>query len=978
MVDAAPDNETNLIGQTNQTPIRNPWRTNRGKDKNHDIDKESIKVFYSNVDTLSNKMKILETAVEIHNPDIIVLAETKPKNTRYKLQTSEIQVDGYTLHENIEESGRGVCIYAKAKLNPSEIKVNTYGSEESVWVEIGGNNVVGCIYRSPNSSEENNCKINEMMRNLTALKHNLLVMGDFNYPEIIWTDPEAVHATERKADAFLQSTYDSYLIQHVQGPTRYRGNQTQNTLDLIFTSDEDAIQDLQYEAPLGNSDHCTLIFNYNAGKQKTVPEKVIKNYTKADYDAMRREMGTINWEQELEHKDVEEAWKFFKDKLNECCTEHVPTIKVGKHRPLWMDKNAITKVRKKYAAWKRYLETKDGKDYLKFARARNQSRWATRKAQRNFEAKLAKDVKRNPKPFWKYVHSKTKSKSRIPDLKTRKNNGEGKTENDQEKAEVLSDYFKDVFINDDGVNMPQVDININHAKLDKIEITREAVLKKLKALNVNKTPGSDGIHPRVLKELQDEVQHPLTIIFQKSQKEKRIPKEWKDADVTPIHKKGSKQEPGNYRPVSLTAICCKLQESIVKDCIMEHLLKENDISDHQHGFLSGRSTKTQLIETLEDWTKILENEDNFDALYCDFRKAFDSVSHKRLLVKIRKYGIDGELAAWIEDFLTGRRQRVCVNGHFSSWENVTSGVPQGSILGPLLFILYINDLPDTVKCGIKLYADDTKIYQKVNNGEDAKEFQENIDELYKWSLEWQLLFHPDKCHVVHFGKSNIEQSYHMGDVQLDTTEEEKDLGVVTDNKLRFSKHCDKIVTSCNKILGIMRRNINHMDTTVFNYLYKGLVRPVIEYASTVYNPILMADIHKLESIQRRATKMVIGMYNLSYEERLRRLELPCLRFRRCRGDMIETYKYLHHKYSVTELIPRVTSTRTRGHSLKITQEKCKTRLRLNFFTQRIMSAWNNLNEETVSAQTVNSFKNKLDKEWDNLPGKYDYLDQWFG
>ena len=214
---------------------------------------------------------------------------------------------------------------------------------------------------------------------------------------------------------------------------------------------------------------------------------------------------------------------------------------------------------------------------------------------------------------------------------------------------------------------------------------------------------------------------------------------------------------------------------------------------------------------------------------------------------------------------------------------------------------------------------------------------------------------------------------------LEATEEEKDLGVIVDHQLKFSSHCDKIVNAANRLLGIMRRAFTNLDKITFSLVYKGIIRPVIEYASTVYDPILLKDMNKLESIQRRATKMVIGLADKSYEERLRYLDLPTLRYRRMRGDMINVYKFLHEEYKVdaANLLPLNKEMRTRGHQLKLKANKCSTRSRLHFFTQRVVNKWNNLSNDTISAPSVNSFKNKLDREWKEKEGKFNFLSCWF-
>ena len=641
-----------------------------------------------------------------------------------------------------------------------------------------------------------------------------------------------------------------------------------------------------------------------------------------------------------------------------------------------MNNTAISKVRRKHSAWKRYLETKSGEDYQKYARARNQARNATRRAQRQYETKIAKDTKTNPKAFWNYVSSKTKTKSKIPDIKIPDTND--KTTNDQEKAEVFNKYFKEVFTNEDCNNIPKVNNKTLNSVLKDVVITEEKVLKLLKEMNPNKAAGPDEIPSRVIKELSEELVEPVTLLYKISVESGKLPREWKTANVTPIYKKGGKSMAQNYRPVSLTVIMCKKLEAIIAECIVEHMLRHKFITKHQHGFLKGKSTVTQLIETLEDWTKLLDDGNKLDVLYCDFRKAFDSVPHKRLMLKIRSYGIEGDIANWIEDFITGRKQRVQINGQQSSWADVTSGVPQGSVLGPLLFVIFINDLPEAVNCSVKLYADDTKIYAVIKNALDSRKLQEEINKLFRWSVTWQLMFHPDKCHIIKLGKEREEYVYTMGEQDdisfLTENEEEKDLGIIIDNKLRFSSHCEKVISKSNKLLGIIRRNFTYINEDNFKLLYKAIIRPTIEYGANIYNPILQQDIYKIESIQRRATKMVQGLDTLAYEERLRCLNLPTLKYRRARGDMIQVYKYLHGLNIAPEgMFTLVRGSITRGHSLKLEKKRCNTRLRSHFFSQRIINLWNALKEETVQATSLNCFKNRLDKEWEAKEWRFNHV-----
>jgi len=410
-------------------------------------------------------------------------------------------------------------------------------------------------------------------------------------------------------------------------------------------------------------------------------------------------------------------------------------------------------------------------------------------------------------------------------------------------------------------------------------------------------------------------------------------------------------------------------ESAIRDSLVEHLKTNNLLAEEQHGFVSGRSCVTQLLECLESWTRILDNYGCIDVIYFDFQKAFDTVPHHRLLMKLKAYGIQDQLLKWIESFLSNRKQRVSVNGSKSSWEDVVSGVPQGSVLGPVLFVIYINDLPRNVLSTIKLFADDTKLFRQVSTPQDCQLLQNDITTLEEWSKNWLLCFHPNKCKVLRIGKGHPEFQYQMTSpegqlITLQETTVEKDLGVNIDNKLSFRKHIDTTVKKANQITGLIRRTFTFLDRETFPLLFRSLVRPHLEYGNSVWTPKLIKDQILVENVQRRATKLVPGLYDLPYEERLRCLKLPTLAHRRARGDMIETFKFIHNKYNVnTSWIPVQPNKITRGHSLPIAKQHCKLNIRRHAFSQRIVDNWNSLPEDVACAPTLNCFKSRLDKHW---------------
>ena len=817
---------------------------------------------------------------------------------------------------------------------------------------------------------ENNDKLNQSLRTVTENRSHVLITGDFNQPEIDWENGLSPHGTQHRASIFMETIRDTFLTQHVMDPTHYRCEQTPNVLDLIFSNEEDMVNDIKHEAPLGKSHHQVLkfVFTCYTAKQDTAKSERF-SFLKGDYDRLRSMVRDHNWNEELRDMSVVDAWAHVENELVKAMDITIPKKRWHKNhtkkKPLWMNEEALKKVRKKRQAYQRYLETREGKDYLSYAKARNQVKGVCRAAMRDFEKKIAKEAKKNPKAFYAYARSKTKTKDGIGDLDEEDGSQASTSE---AKARVLNSFFCSVFTKESLDNPPQFPERDFVEALMDIVITPEAVQKKLAGLKVNKSPGPDGHHPLVLKELATELSIPLAIVFQKSIVEGCVPQPWKDAHVTPLFKKGKKSSAGNYRPVSLTSIICKVMESLIRDHVIEHMTSNHLLSDYQHGFIHGRSCSTNLLAVLDAWSEAMDERIPVDAIYLDFAKAFDTVPHHRLLTKLEGYGVRGKVLDWIKAFLTDRRQRVSVNGVKSDWSPVTSGIPQGSVLGPCLFVIFINDLPEVTRSVAQMFADDTKLYRKILGPEDQQQLQQDIDSLSHWSDIWQLKFNAKKCKVLHLGKNNPNYSYSMATdnatANLETTDLEKDLGVNVDPDLKFSRHIEIQVNKANRILGMIRRSYTFLDGDSLKRLYIALVRPHLEFSNVVWSPRYVKDKKLLEGVQRRATKLVPELKELSYENRLHKLNLPSLCYRRARGDAIEAYKYTHGFYSVNdELLPKDPGTVTRNHGFKLTKRRPNFAPRANFFSYRIVDSWNILPSPVVNSPTLNCFKSRLDKAW---------------
>ena len=636
-----------------------------------------------------------------------------------------------------------------------------------------------------------------------------------------------------------------------------------------------------------SSDHNSITFNLNTKVKVDINRRTIYNFKKAHWDDLISDLCSFDWDIFFKMcSSSDEAWRFFKTVLILLMDRNIPTITIDNRRRLpWFDSETEDLCNKKKRLHRKWKKSGKQKDYDNFVNCRKSYKSMM---QDKMESNLNGDED-DPallkKRFW--GHTKATSKStRIPESvfydDRHRNDAMG-------QAELFNEFFANQFSDPSSYDIP---IDPDDGYDDSINFSPEVVCRFLKQVKPQKAAGPDGIHGMVLKNCAIGLAVPLSKLFYMSYNTGTIPEEWKFANVVPVFKKGSKNDVKNYRPISLTCLVSKVFEKIVRDRIME--ICKDKLCSNQHGFLPAKSCTTQMIEVNESIAFSINGKCQVDSVYFDFAKAFDSVHHDTLLMKLKEeYNIDGKLLILLTDYLKDRQQCVVISGCKSAMRSVASGVPQGSILGPLLFVLFINDIVSDVSDGtnIALYADDTKIWRTIRTWADHVILQDDIDCLYAWSVSNKMKFHPGKCKVLQFNdkricmydKSFMERfpidPYFMNGCVLEYAHVERDLGVMMTTNLSWDEQRNSRLRVSSSRLGLMKRVCHFIRNRVQRRaLYLALVRSQYEHCCEIWRPVSASMIEKFETVQRRAVKWVLNEEYLDYTpseylQRLRNLNL---------------------------------------------------------------------------------------------------------
>ena len=692
---------------------------------------------------------------------------------------------------------------------------------------------------------------------------------------------------------------------------------------------------------------------------------MVYNFKKANFDGLREHLKYIPFDTSLMDHDININLLQWSDILFQVVDLYIPKIAIrNSQRPSWIDKEVIHLANKKQTAYRKFKRTNSDHHKCKHKELSRELKRLTRHKYKLYLASLGQQIADNPKRFWSFFREKTGKKS-VPNIIS---DGVNSCTSSVDKSNMFNKYFFSVFSNKPEPKVKPVIKCLKNPSLSNITLTIDEVYNILNSLDTSKATGPDGLPARILKECSNELAPSLCRIFNMSLSTGVVPDSWKEANVVPIHKKGNTECVTNYRPISLLCILSKILERCIFDRVYPELIEH--FHNLQHGFIKGRSTTTQMLHYVHVLNEILDHRGQIDVLYLDFSKAFDSVSHSLLIHKLQMFGFNGLLLKWFDSYLSCRKQRVIIDGEQSDWLPVLSGVPQGSILGPMLFLLYINDLPACVSKGsqVFLYADDSKCARQIKNISDCDQLQNDIDSLSKWSKKWEMDFNVSKCKLISITRKRkpIVYDYTLFGQKMEHVSEILDLGVNITNSVCFNFHIDKIIAKANKTLGMIRRVTDHaFGSSIRRDLYISLVRSQLEYCSQVWSPYTKRNVCRIESVQRRGTKFILNDYTSSYENRLIECKLLPLSYRRECLDLQFLFKAYMGETDCNILnFMKVNPRQLRGAAHGIFDfilPLSKTDAFKFSYFNRVAKLWNTLAYGTRACNTVSTFKTHLKK-----------------
>ena len=917
-----------------------------------------------------NKLPLFQSFVYSSSLHIIALSETWLSD---KIYSKEILPSGYTIYRSDRHTrGGGVLLGVSSSLS-SHLLIS-HSTIDLVVVQLLTSPPITlcCIYIPPSCSPDYFSSCLSALTDIITHHENVIILGDFNLPDINWP---CLTSHSLSSDALCELIFEHNLTQLILKSTHSKGN----ILDLLITNIDHHISNLLI-TPCSKqlySDHLFIFFDLLVNHYP--PHRTTSyflDYSKGDYLAFNDYLLELDYSF-CTTMDINSAWNLLKSILSVGCSRYIPKVKINSHHPpKWFNSDIRHLLNRIHSLRRRinrsptpYLSEKLSSLELSLQDLMTSTRT-------QFEASLFKDYSKNSKLIHRYLNMFTSS-SAIPN---QVHFNDKFATSSLDKADLFNHYFHSVYTprsfstvsttNSDSSPIPTIST---------ISVQEEEIFCILSSLDPSKAMGADKIGPKLLRSCASSLCHPLTLLFQRCINLSCIPSEWKIHSITPLFKKGDPSSVTNYRPISLLCSVSKVLERLIFNHVSDHIFPH--LSDKQFGFIPNRSCLQQLLSTFSIIYKNYSSHNQTDIIFLDFCKAFDTISHHLLLHKLQNFGITGNLFNWFCSYLSCRSQSVAIDGTFSSKLPVTSGVPQGSILGPLMFIIFINDLPDSVQSATPLlFADDTKCIKTVSSLHDTCLLQDDLSALTSWSSFWELAFNSSKCKLLRIlppNQTHHSANYSINNSIIDSNTLHRDLGILVSSDLTWDNHYSSIISKAYKSLYFIRRatSNSHSPYTKLS-LYKSLTRPNILYCSQLWRPHKIKDIKLFERVQRRATKFILHDFQSDYKSRLTNLHLLPLSLWFEYLDLtflISSLQYSSDHFDIFQFI-QFTSNNTRASSagkLRCTLPHSSTNFIHFFYFNRVVKIWNSLpiiNRSLPTSTIKSQIKNFL---WSHFTSNFD-------
>ena len=958
--------------------------------------KHKLSICHWNVNSITAhnfiKLSSLQAFNSTYNFDFICISESYLDST-YSSDDSSLVLKDYKLvrsdhPQNVKRGG--VCIYYRESLPVKLLKISNLPECLILEIIYGHKKCsIVSLYRSPSQTpddfdyfiKEFDCILDKIS---TPGNPNLLfILGDFNAKLNSWNIGD--HDTEEGIEInALTSSYG--LTQIISEPTHILQNSA-SCIDLIFTNQPNMVtKSGVYPSLHSNCHHQITYANIDFNIYFPPPyERQVWHYSRADIENIRLSIDNINWIMTFNNLNVDKQVELFNEYLMNIFNNFIPNeiITLNDKDPPWITNNIKNKTYEKNNLYKKYIQNgKKAQDFVLLQEAStliNDMISENKKAYYNRLSKKLSNPRTCPKAYWSILKTFFADK-KIPIIPPLLDNGEFIT-NFKDKANLFNDYFSSqCSLIDNSSTLPEPIIPSFDFSISTFDIDGDHILKLIRSLDENKAHGFDQISIRMLKICDTSIIKPLVIIFKNSLNSGVFPLLWKKANVTPIHKKGDKCNVNNYRPISVLPICAKIYEKVIYNTLYNYFEANNILNENQSGFRAKDSCVNQLTSITHNIYQSFDSSPSLEVrgVFLDISKAFDRVWHDGVLFKLRSNRVEGNLYKLIKSFLSDRYQRVVLNGQYSEWAKIKAGVPQGSILGPLLFLIYINDLPNNLQSDAKLFADDTSIFSVVSDKHtSATILNDDLAYIQQWAYQWKMSFNPDESkqakEVVFSRKLNkpIHPDISFNEVNVQKTEAQKHLGLVLDEKLNFNQHINNMINKATKGISILRKLRFYIPRSSLLTLYKSFIRSSLDYADVIYDqPNNASFSDKLEILQYNAALAITGAIRGTSREKLfNELGLEKLSSRRWFRRLCMFHKILKNQAPIYlyNLIPQSHQLFNLRNQNQIPHYFCRTDFFQNSFFPFTIQEWNKLDHGFLKDNSYNVFRSYLLKSIRPVP-----------